>query len=47
MEKKQLNVRSPSPLETLLMGRVTGYGLPVLALKDRLRFVGELSISRR
>ncbi|CAN9246093.1 unnamed protein product [Alternaria alternata] len=42
MEKKQFNVRSPSPLEALLMGRVTDYGLPVLALKDRQRFVDDL-----
>ncbi|CAI9635707.1 unnamed protein product [Alternaria burnsii] len=42
MEKKQFNVKSLSPLEALLMGRVTNYGLPVLALKDRQRFVDDL-----
>jgi hypothetical protein len=46
MEKKQFNVRFPSPLEALLMGRVTDYGLPVLVLKDRQRFVGKPSISK-
>ncbi|CAN9278391.1 unnamed protein product [Alternaria sp. RS040] len=42
METKQFNVKSPSCLKSLLMGRLTDYGLPVLALKDRQRFVDDL-----
>jgi hypothetical protein len=46
MEKHQPSLVCPWPLETLLMERVTRYGLPVLALTNRQKFVGIINMPK-